>query len=247
VLQEVEEKLNYIIEEIKQLTQEEGEAKKVVQDIRSRLSIVMSLPLLEKESNKDTREAIEYLLSQLNSSPQVWGSLLTWVFIHALGKIADPGDYQEISRSWIDEWMLGKIIASALQDMQVDQGAAWRAVSLVKILTGQHDWCEIGENGSDSPYQVLQVWLKDEEVHRYLGVNRYQDILWFNKESFGELLWWMYIVGVVHAMEETSDIENPDLTNTAPILDCYQVIKVIQKAAEASGYQLEGLLSGIKT
>jgi glycosidase len=246
VLREVEEKLTLLLEEIKQLTQDTRETEGVIKEILARLSIVMSLPLLEKEAAKDEREAVTYLLSQLNSSPQVWGSLLTWVFLHGLGKIIDPADYQEISRSWIDEWLLGKIIAGGLQDMQVEQGAAWRAVSLIKILTAQHTWCWELEKGPGTAFRVLQNWLKDEEVHRYLGINRYQDILWFNKESFDELLWWMYVTGTVHALADVEGVEKAGAPATDPILSCYRVVQLIKKAADASGYQLEELNKRVK-
>jgi len=36
-------------------------------------------------------------------------------------------------------------------------------------------------------YQVLQSLLRDNEVQRFLQVNRYQDVLWFNGEAFEEL------------------------------------------------------------
>ncbi len=206
----------------------------------------MSMPLIEKGAVKGDR-AVSYLLSQLNSSPLVWGSLLTWVFLHALGKVADPDEYQEVSRSWIDEWLLGKVIAGVLKDMQVEHGAAWRAVSLVKILTAQHDWCSLVETGLEPAFQVLQAWLKDEEVHRYLGVNRYQDILWFNKESFDELLWWMYLAGVVTTMAEAEGEEQAGVPDPALLHSCYQVVKLIQEAAQSSGYQIEGLLSNVKS
>ena len=246
VLQEVEEKLNLLLEEIKELTGVTLEPEQVVKDILARLSIVMSLPMLEKEAGKRD-PAVSYLLTHLSNSPLVWGSLLTWVFLHALGKIAGTEDYQEVSRSWIDEWLLGKLISGALQEMQVEQGDTWRAVSLIKIITAQHGWCREVETGKEPAYRVLQEWLKDEEVHRYLGVNRYQDLLWFNKESFDELLWWMYLVGVIHAMAEVDEEEKTDLPDIASIQSCYQVVKSIQKAAEASGYQLEGLLSRVKS
>jgi glycosidase len=246
VIQEAEKKLNDLLEEIKQLSLDTGETDQVVKDILNRLSIVMSMSLLDRQTKTDTQEAFNYLLSHLNNSPLVWGSLLTWLFVHNLGKISDPDEYQEISRSWIDEWLLGKIIAGALQDMQVEQGAAWRAVTLVKILTAQHAWYGQGETGSETAFSVLQSWLKDEEVHRYLGINRYQDILWFNKESFDELLWWLYLTGVVHAMAEAGKESDNDIPSSAPIQACYQVVKWIQDAVDASGYQVEELLANVK-
>jgi glycosidase len=247
VLKEVKEKLRLLLEEIEALTQETVEAEPVIQEITTKLAIVMSLPLLEKNAPKDP--AVTYLLSYLDSIPLAWGSLLTWTFIHGLGKIVDEEGYEEVSRSWIDEWLLGKIIAGALQDLQVEQGAAWRAVSLVKILTAHHTWCQELEVEQDQEpaYRVLQEWLKDAEVQRYLSVNRYQDVLWFNKESFDELLGWMYLTGVVQALAAAEPDPAGDISDTGPIQSCYEVVQVIQAAVDASGYQLDKLIASVKT
>jgi hypothetical protein len=126
--------------------------------------------------------------------------------------------------------------------MQVEQGAAWRAVSLVKILTAQHDWCRIAETGPESAYRVLQTWLKDEEVHRYLGVNRYQDILWFNKESFDELLWWMYMAGAVQAISQARVEDATASPGISPIQSCYQVVQVDPKSRRRFWLPIEELL-----
>lgn len=40
-------------------------------------------------------------------------------------------------------------------------------------------------------------WLKDGEVQRFLQVNRYLGVLWFNHESFGQLLGWMLSLAAV--------------------------------------------------
>ena len=39
--------------------------------------------------------------------------------------------------------------------------------------------------------------LSDSDALNYLGVNRYQDILWFNKEAFEDLMWWLFIIAAV--------------------------------------------------
>jgi glycosidase len=242
VLNEVDDKSRQLLAEIKNLTQASGDIETLVKEIRSKLVAVMSLPLLETSLEGETdldRQSRLYLFSRLDRDPLVWSAILTWIFTHNLGKISLEEAYAEVSRSWIDEWLLGKIIAGALQDMQIEQGAAWRTVSLIKIITGHHTWCLEKRFEVVGTYQALQSWLKDAEVQRYLGVNRYQDVLWFNKESFNELLWWMYVTALI----QTRSLPE---SQQESILDCYQVIKQIQAASDASGYQVDKLLENIK-
>jgi glycosidase len=241
VLQEVDDKTRLLLAEIKNLTQAGGDPESLVEDTHNKLVSVMSLSLLETPLKTELDQALQakqYLFSRLDSDPMVWSAILTWTFTHNLGKLSSEEDYAEISRSWIDEWLLGKVIASALKDMQIDQGAAWRAVSLVKIITAHHTWYLNQAPVKEHASQALQSWLKDTEVQRYLGVNRYQDILWFNKESFEELLWWMYASALIQIKAEPE-------TDQDSIVSCYQVIKQMKAASDASDFKIEKLLENI--
>ena len=123
----------------------------------------------------------------------------------------DEANFEQISRSWIDEWLLGKIIAGTLRDLGLDNGTAWWAVTTIKILTSHQRWFEMQTvEKKERVYRVLESWLKDDEVQQFLQVNRYQDVLWFNKEAFEQLLWWMLLLAVVksnaygHGIEEVA-------------------------------------------
>jgi hypothetical protein len=94
-------------------------------------------------------------------------------------------------------------------------------------------------------YHILNRILSDNDAQIYLGVNRYQDVLWFNKESFEDLLWWLYILAIV---EISSQGLQTDQNNEIEkkILECYNEISSLIKNAEASGYKLEKLLDIVK-
>jgi hypothetical protein len=204
------------------------------------------------------RKALKYL--QAGSSgksplqtddPAVWGTLFAWLFTRKLGKLLYEENYDEQSRSWIDEWMLGKIIANALQDMELSQEAAWRQVNLVKLLTSSQGWCAAEGNEKADAYAVLQSWLKDESVQAFLSINRYQGVLWFNKESFEEMLWWLFAVSVA---DKSPAYINPEETNVVvdwqgwwrTIAPCFEIIEKLQAAEALSDFQVEKLLATAK-
>jgi hypothetical protein len=90
---------------------------------------------------------------------------------------------------------------------------------------------------------VLEAWLQDGEVQRFLQVNRYQDVLWFNKESLDQLLGWMFIVT---ATAISAGPARPASKVARGIAACYDVIVQLQRAAEKSGYQLDKLLEAVQ-
>jgi hypothetical protein len=152
-------------------------------------------------------------------------------------------DFVEQSRSWIDEWELGKTIASALIDLGQKEGAAWRSVAVVKLLTRHQHWYEIPTSVENPAYHVLELLLKDGEVQQFLQVNRYNDIIWFNKEAFEELMWWFFIaaaIGIISApLRSMSEIMKE-------IERCSAILRKWEEAEKRSEYQVEKLQALIK-
>ena len=182
----------------------------------------------------------------LDSDPRTWSVVLAWLFTHALakvtraGSVVSTGDFPGISRSWQDEWLLGKITAGTMQEMGLDEASAWWGVKTVKILTSHQLWFDHLDTESGSAYRVLRTWLRDDEVQQFLRVNRYQDVLWFNHEAFEQLAWWMMLVATVAV---AADAARPSMD---AITACYQLIEELRLAEQTSRYRVEDLLEAVK-
>jgi hypothetical protein len=74
-------------------------------------------------------------------------------------------------------------------------------------------------------------------------VNQYNDIWWFNREAFEEMLWWLMMVA---ALTIGSDPLRPVNAVVAELERCYSMIQTWQKAEEKSEYQVEKLLSTLQ-
>lgn len=212
----------------------------IAREVEHKLEAVLQLPVLANRfplprSVKYTK-AVKYLQTGLDDRLATWGSLLGWTFAHALGQIAAESASTSQSRAWLDEWLLGKTITGTLQDLGLDEGAARRALMVVECLTTQQHWFD---EQARQPYYVLESWLEDSDVQQFIQVNRFDDALWFNKESFEELLWWMT---ALVAVESTAD---PALSSSAAarrLIACHDIVKTLLQAADESGYQVEKLL-----
>jgi len=102
-------------------------------------------------------------------------------------------------------------------------------VAAVKIATEHQNWLR---NATTLPQKTLTTMLGDEDVRRYIGVNRYQGVLYFSKERFEELLWWLMLAATL----TTSDAANE-------LAQGREIVARLTQAAAASGYQLEKLLA----
>jgi hypothetical protein len=232
LLKELEGKAAVLLRAIREFTGGQGDEAAIAREIRDRLAAALRLAVLADG------EVRAFLRWGLNDDPARWAVLFGWLFVHDLGKAVTAVGFEQVSRSWLDEWQLGRMLASVLGDFQLDEQAADYAVTVVKLLTTHQCWFESG--GRDRSYEVLSSLFRDTDVQRALQVNRYQGILWFNSEAFQQLLWWMFVVATV-----TCSAVSPE--RPAPgILTCWETVRKLQGASEGSGYQVEKLLEEVR-
>jgi glycosidase len=268
-LEEAEAKLLRLLEEIKRLIEVETDDVQVAYEILHKLAAALYLPVIDSLAPSLLQAEYEPILQFLHLTPadplkptpglkglpegevSVWAPLLSYIFTHLLGEVSGKTEPAEVSRSWIDEWLLGKITAHTLIDLGLDEANAWHQVSLVKIITAYQGWWKLVDTTPASEaHLLLQKWLGDSEVQRWIGVNRYQGVLWYNKESFETLVWWFYVTAVVDILasapvsDERTPAEEEQLVQQ--MAGCFKVVRRLLKAEQASDFQLDKLLEGLK-
>jgi hypothetical protein len=149
----------------------------------------------------------------------------------------------EISRSWIDEWLLGRIFARSLQELGTSKTEALNSIVMIKILIRQQQWFESIHPKNQSAYTLLRSLLQDEDVRHFLQVNRYQNVLWFNKEAFEQLLGWLVTIAVIN-LQSDPDLDQSQIDDR--IAEQYRIIQQLDKAQSKSDYQVEKLLEAAK-
>jgi hypothetical protein len=261
VLHEAEDKTAHLMDEVNRSTHSTRDIQAIVESIRQQLISILYLPTFQEKvtlpHSRKYQQAMKYLhAGNLKSSPwrngdaYAWSVTFGWLFTSQLGKIILKEGYEEVSRSWMDEWMLNKLFVSTLDDLGLDERSNWRAVTLVKLLTSHHSWwksteASLNKKSKSVAYQILASILSDSDAQGYLGVNRYQDVLWFNKEAFEDLMWWLFIIGAVEISSTPIKVEPSD-KNGKTILRCYDEVTNLLENAQLSGYKLEKLLDLLK-
>jgi glycosidase len=230
LLEEIEGKTRVLLRAIKEFTGGKGDDRALAREMRDRVKAVLQLPAV-----RDGETAL-YLRSKLDDNPTVWGTLFGWLFVHDLGKMVTVTNVEEESRSWLDEWQLGRILAGVLRDFGTDEQSVDYAITVVKILTAHQHWLQGGS--TKQMHEMLSSLFRDNDVQRALMVNRYQEILWFNKEAFEQLLWWLFVITMI--AHGAASPQRP-----AEILRCRKMVNMFQQASEASGYRVEKLLETV--
>jgi glycosidase len=247
LMEEIEKKMTHLLQEAKRLSGGGEDEGTIVQEIRRKLEAILYLPIITSRyprlQPKGVKAAAEYLHKKLTDSIYTRATLFGWLFVHVLGKVVTPRGFAGQSRTWIDEWRLGKTILGVLRDLGLDETAAWSSLTVIKWLTGHQRWFEEKPSDQKKAYAILESLLRDSDVQQFLRMNRYNDVWWYNKEAFEEMLWWLMMVAAL-------TIGSDSLRSVNGVVEelqrCYAMIQTWQKAGEKSEYQVEKLLDLLK-
>ncbi len=89
--------------------------------------------------------------------------------------------------------------------------------------------------------ELLSWVFKDSHLYAYLKVNSYNDILWFNQESFIRFNWWLAIISLLSAV--SSKTSEADLVEN--MIAVHTQAKMIHQAEKKSQFQVKRLLENL--
>ena len=211
------------------------------------LQILLSWPKIDQThyplpGGKAYQAALETLKTGLNAEQlDRWLVLLVFLFVRDLGNPAAEENNAEQGLSLFQEYRLAKVLADCFQAMGSTEKLALEMVNTLQLLIRQQDW--LAERRLMSLHTSLQKWLSSEEVQRYLGVNRHQGILWYNKESFENFVWWLTANAVLAESSKTGFSAN-DFVEL--ILALHADTRKLLAAENKSGYQIGPLLDAVE-
>jgi hypothetical protein len=247
LMEEIETKTIHLLQEAKRLSGGGEDGKTIAREIERKLEAILYLPILTRRyprlQPKGVQAAAEYLHKKLTDSAATWATLFGWLFVHALGKVVNQKDFAEQSRTWIDEWRLGKTILGVLREFGLEEAGAWVFLTVIKWLTSHQRWFEVESLDQKQAYATLELLFKDEDLRQFLQINQHRDTWWFNKEAFEEMLWWLMMVA---GLKIGSDPLRPVNALIEELERCYSMIQVWQRAEEKSEYQVGKLLSALR-
>ncbi|NQT96846.1 MAG: alpha-amylase [Candidatus Marinimicrobia bacterium] len=160
-------------------------------------------------------------------------TLRIWGLLRLIGKAVNTTEYQRFSRRLISELGLEQSITNILSAAGLPAEQIERQILLIKILCRYQHHLEAAT--SEKARELFRDLLDDNEIHRFLGINRFEGIIYFNQEAIEDLTWWLTTITVV------------DLTiSDRPLDDLLKLLQRWQVAAIKSEFQLEKLLEELK-
>ncbi len=259
-LDDFEKKYSEFLTQAKHFSSGRGKENLLAKTVRARMESFLQMESVGRRfpmaKAKLFSAAAKILKDEFADGPFVDAVAFGWLCTHAIGKILKEKDFEMLSRSWFDEWLLGKRLQNVLGKLGLDEGQKWEARQLVALLVAQQSWY-FSEDGSPDDLQggppagranknrvhhLLRRLLKSADVQQFLKVNRFNEILWFNKENFEKLLWWLFSVAVIQITSQPKVVK----TKAAKaIADVFAIIDKWRQAEKESEFKVEKLLSAL--
>lgn len=244
LLSEARRKEKNLLKGITQLTSGDNESIYILKNAISTLELTLNLGVFDKRfplpGSTTYKNALKSIKSGLTNKAH-WLGLFGWAFIHNLGRMAGKGNPNNQTISWLEEWQLGKIMSESFLEMGIDPSMVQAVMQATHFLVTQQSW--YSKLASSNLKTMLQAWLSDEHIQAFLGINRYQDILWFNKEKFEEFTWWLRMMAILE-IQAKPDISTNLLIER--ILSVEKIMKKLDRALGKSKFQVTLLLENIK-
>jgi len=154
------------------------------------------------------------------------GALLGWAFTRGLG-----------SPARLEEWRLGRVLEQTLAELGLEEAAARRAVGLTRLLLAQS---ELALKPGRLPQQMPRL-LQDPAVQSFLGVNRFEGRVYFNREAHQAWLEGLGKLGqALYLAQRKPAAQHEKLRTTWQTLQ-YK----LEQAALDSGFTVDGYLRAI--
>ena len=241
VILESKRKLENLADGILTFTGNLVSREEMVQEICQVLEFVLLLPDVDSRfpnpNSKPYSKAIEDLQSRINDDPNFWNTILSYTFLHRLGGFSSPYSISFQSQSWYSEWRLGKILQELINQYQLDEQELNNFTNKIYMMIGLNSWFkEIKKEGFLPSVKKL---MSKPEIQQYLLINRYQGVLWFNRERFESLNFWLFVINI---LEIGSDSNVSATTFVEDFLRMNKIFLKLENALTLSEFNVEKLL-----
>ncbi len=197
-------------------------------DVSKEFNALLLLPeILEKFKSRNLRAKV--LPPSGNDGLYGWRALFLWVVLDAAKRFLIE---EKKSIHLIKEWRLAPQVASSFRELGLEDGISNYESTIVEEMLE-----DIGDGENLNIREIVVDASKRESSRALLGVNIYENVLWFNKERFTEFLDYLTLAVMVKQLAQIGKkkTEETKIALKKIVVDSSK----IEKLASRTNYKLE--------
>ena len=215
-----------------------GDARAAAGVLRRRLEAALRLPALEARFATpwpdEARAVLPTAGSPAAQAPGIWGTLLAWCALEALGHACDAAEPDRAAVRLFEALRLREPMADALDVLGLEGDERWRAAARVRAAFAHAVWAPGAAAVAARP-AAAYAWLADPDVAWLIDKHEYEGAHYFRKESYERMVWWM----ALRALLGIAAAPRPDLEAVRTL---ERSLTERLRAAEAAGWRVEAFL-----
>jgi glycosidase len=245
LIDEAHQKLEGLLNGIQALTGHAQNRDRLQQELALNLRLALALPSLTEQypmpGSAKYAQAAGYLRSGLGEEDWAnWAVILSWVYLHSLGALTGAEHPDEVTAGWVSEWLFDRVLDESVHTLAPQTTVD--VSRLVRILIEQQNWFDQAVAVRKSPASILETWLSNNDIQIFLHIHRFNEVLWFDKDSFETLIWWMTSLAVMGSATNSGFGASLLIER---LLAAYKLARTWLKAEEQSEYQVAKLLEAL--
>ncbi|MBN2738274.1 MAG: alpha-amylase [Spirochaetales bacterium] len=247
LLQEMAAKITGFLNAIKEHTGSNTDISPLTQSLTSYFETLLKLDEIDslfKDSLSDqVKKAIKYFKLSFEDFPASYYRFFGWILFHSTGAILDEENSIELSRGWMDQWLFARKIYRIFQDLEMPEELSYQSIEIIRIMISKQDLYKEFHTKQKSK-ELVEAILSDSDINRFLKINHYNGVLWFNKEAFVILVQWLFnlsFIQLVHYANRDGKLIQKEIE------ELYDFTSKLLKAMEKSDFQIPKLLSALET
>jgi hypothetical protein len=210
---------------------------KMIRSLESVLNIFSVRSNFVIPGTKQMAAALQPIQQGASGSKSRWFTLVAWAVVAHLGLLTNLNDPENQTLTWMEEWSFIRTLEEILQSYGFPHSEIQQCTLSLCLAVKFQDWYQKSKN--ETTEAILKKWFSTPEIQSYVKVNRYNDVLWYNREAFNELLWWM---AVIPLLQSQSDEKIDQATIIETVLGTFEIIKKLKARDKKSGYKVEKLV-----
>jgi len=241
VLVEAQQKIENLLQGIFKMTGLDQNKELINLQTSKNLEFVLSIPVFDQKfislKNKEIKSLIRDFQEIFSENEEVWITAFSYIFLSSIGELANTTNPQFQAQSWFEEWQFSKVIRELGAEYQYSESQNHTLSQTIYTLVGLSRWHE--------KFEIIdfEKWLKSllsrQDIQQFLNVNRYQSQLWFNKERFESLTWWLFAIAVI---DIGADVKTSINTMVEKLLVLDQVRQLLMEKMSKSEFRFDKLL-----
>ena len=183
--------------------------------------------------------ALDYLRRGMAVMPETVAVLSGYAFTAPLSVLVETdaaGNSVMETRSIIEElWFerpFTRLWREAETRAEIPEDAIDRSLEALKLFSSDLGWARQVPDGKRRAHLTMDRLFRNRESAVFLGVNRYREVLYFNREAYYETVWWLYLAEALRISRSGEKLASRFLT-----------VREWIAVLDYSGYQVEKLLA----